>query len=94
MTLNQRGEEDGEIELLNVDYSTKRFAFSYAWWTAYGFKRHCNPADMDVCMLCMSARPSHNHQFVSRASDRFDVLAAGGEFDAADRPVGRVRGVW
>jgi hypothetical protein len=32
--------EGGEIQLLNSTYSTTRFAFSYAWWSAYGWERH------------------------------------------------------
>lgn len=38
--LMQTGEETGEVELLNSKYATTRFAFSYAWWSAYGFDRH------------------------------------------------------
>lgn len=36
----QNGDEEGEINLLNSDYTTKRFAFTYSWWSAYGFGRH------------------------------------------------------
>lgn len=36
----QNGEEEGEVNLLNSDYTTNRFAFTYAWWSAYGFDRH------------------------------------------------------
>lgn len=36
--MRQVSEEEGEIELINCDYTTKRFAFTYAWWSAYGFK--------------------------------------------------------
>jgi hypothetical protein len=35
----QNSEEEGEINLLNSDYSTNRFAFTYAWWSAYGYER-------------------------------------------------------
>lgn len=38
--LVQNGEEEGEVNLLNSDYTTNRFAFTYAWWSAYGFDRH------------------------------------------------------
>lgn len=38
--LHQLDEENGEVELINCDYSTTRFPFTYAWWSAYGFKRH------------------------------------------------------
>lgn len=38
--LLQNGEEEGEVNLLNSDYTTNRFAFTYAWWSAYGFDRH------------------------------------------------------
>lgn len=29
-----------QINILNSAYSTTRFAFTYAWWSAYGFSRH------------------------------------------------------
>jgi len=45
--LNQNAEEEGEVELINCEYSTKRFPFTYAWWSAYGFKRHCDEKDME-----------------------------------------------
>ena len=31
---------EGEINLVNSSYSTKRFAFSWCWWSAYGWERH------------------------------------------------------
>eukprot|EP00903_Cladosiphon_okamuranus_P005356 g5351.t1 len=40
VNLTQCGEEEGEIDILNSSYSTTRFAFTYAWWSAYGFSRH------------------------------------------------------
>ncbi len=36
--MRQLSEEEGEVELINCDYTTKRFAFTYSWWSAYGFK--------------------------------------------------------
>ncbi|CAM9484778.1 unnamed protein product [Phaeothamnion confervicola] len=33
-------EEDGEVAILNSGYSTSRFGFTYAWWSAYGWQRH------------------------------------------------------
>jgi len=44
----QNGEEEGEINLLNSDYSTKRFAFSYSWWTAFNWKHHAK-SDLNIC---------------------------------------------
>ena len=38
--MHQTAEEEGEVELINCDYSTKRFPFTYSWWSAYGYKRH------------------------------------------------------
>lgn len=38
--LRQNGEEEGEVELINCDYTTTRFPFTYAWWSAYGYQRH------------------------------------------------------
>lgn len=29
-----------QIDILNSSYSTTRFAFTYAWWSAFGFSRH------------------------------------------------------
>lgn len=29
-----------QIDILNSTYSTTRFAFTYAWWSAFGFSRH------------------------------------------------------
>ena len=36
--LLQTDDENGEVELINCDYSTTRFPFTYAWWSAYGYK--------------------------------------------------------
>mmetsp|Transcript_8034 Transcript_8034/g.13361 ORF Transcript_8034/g.13361 Transcript_8034/m.13361 type:complete len:1045 (-) Transcript_8034:212-3346(-) len=44
--LIQNEEESGEVELINCDYSTKRFPFTYCWWSAYGFKRHLTGNNM------------------------------------------------
>lgn len=38
--LKQLSEEEGEVELINSDYSTSRFPFTYSWWSAYGYQRH------------------------------------------------------
>ncbi|KDO23396.1 hypothetical protein SPRG_11488 [Saprolegnia parasitica CBS 223.65] len=49
VVMTQKGDEEGEVELINSTYSTTRFAFSWAWWSAYGYKRHVKgdslPAD-------------------------------------------------
>jgi hypothetical protein len=47
----QNSETEGEINLLNSDYSTKRFPFSFSWWTAYNWKHHCkgDQKDKDIC---------------------------------------------
>ncbi|KAF0683976.1 Aste57867_24057 [Aphanomyces stellatus] len=49
VVMSQKGDEEGEVELINSTYSTTRFAFSWAWWSAYGYKRHVQgdtlPAD-------------------------------------------------
>lgn len=44
--LKQLGEEEGEVELINSDYSTSRFPFTYSWWSAYGYKRHLTGDNM------------------------------------------------
>jgi hypothetical protein len=40
VVLTQSAEEEGEVQLINSTYSTTRFGFSYAWWSAYGYQRH------------------------------------------------------
>ena len=37
----QNADEDGEVNLLNTKYSTTRFAFTWSWWSAYGWQRRC-----------------------------------------------------
>ncbi|KAJ0400693.1 hypothetical protein ATCC90586_008596 [Pythium insidiosum] len=51
--LTQTSDEEGEVQLLNSSYSTTRFAFSYAWWSAYGYQRHVvgNPPEADQMTL-------------------------------------------
>jgi hypothetical protein len=52
--LRQTDEENGEVELINCDYSTKRFPFTYSWWSAYGYQRHLkgdNMGDADEMKL-------------------------------------------
>ncbi len=44
--LRQTGPEEGEVELINSDYTTSRFPFTYAWWAAYGYKRHLTGENM------------------------------------------------
>ena len=49
VTLQQTSEDEGEINLINTEYTTTRFAFSYAWWTAYGYKRRAHEDDLKDC---------------------------------------------
>jgi hypothetical protein len=35
--MKQLSEEEGEIILINYKYN-KRYAFSWSWWSAYGWK--------------------------------------------------------
>eukprot|EP01041_Mallomonas_annulata_P006324 gene6324-12798_t len=54
VVMHQNGDEEGEVMLLNSTYSTSRFPFTYAWWSAYGYKRHLigdNMADADGMTL-------------------------------------------
>ena len=44
--LRQTSDEEGEVELLNSSYTTDRFPFTYAWWSAYAYNRHCDSRDM------------------------------------------------
>ena len=41
--------EEGSIELLNSDYSTKFFSFNYSWWTAFNWKHYCDDKDKSYC---------------------------------------------
>jgi len=38
--MDQIDETNGEVEILNSNYSTTRFPFSWSWWSAYGWERH------------------------------------------------------
>lgn len=40
VVMQQNSEESGEVNLINSSYSTNRFAFTYSWWSAYGYDRH------------------------------------------------------
>lgn len=53
VVLTQSGEEEGEVQLINSTYSTTRFGFSYAWWSAYGYQRHVleNPPEINQMTL-------------------------------------------
>ena len=39
--LLQNSETEGEVNLLNSNYKTERFAFSYSWWSAHNAKKYC-----------------------------------------------------
>ena len=43
--LLQNSETEGEVNLLRSKYSTNRFAFSWAWWSAYNYKRYLEDSD-------------------------------------------------
>ncbi len=53
VVMTQASEEEGEVQLINSTYSTTRFAFSYSWWSAYGYQRHVleNPPEADQMKL-------------------------------------------
>jgi len=45
---------EGEVELINCDYTTTRFPFTYCWWTGFGYQRHLtgdNMPDADAMEL-------------------------------------------
>lgn len=46
VVMHQSSDEEGEIELINCDYSNTRFPFTYAWWSAYGYERHLKGVNM------------------------------------------------
>ena len=37
----QNGEEEGEVNLINTEYTTTRFAFAWSWWSAHNWKVRC-----------------------------------------------------
>ena len=69
----QNGEEDGEVELLNSTYSTTRFAYSYAWWTGFGYKKHAQ-SNLDVCerMKMVSQIDAYNSVGMKIKADLLD----------------------
>jgi hypothetical protein len=46
VVLSQKSEEEGEVQLINCDYSTTRFPFTYCWWTGFGYQRHLKGDNM------------------------------------------------
>ncbi len=44
--LRQTADEEGEVELINCDYTTTRFPFTYCWWTGFGYQRHLTGDNM------------------------------------------------
>ncbi len=40
VVMQQKDDEDGEVVLINSTYSTTQFAFSWSWWSAYGWQKH------------------------------------------------------
>jgi hypothetical protein len=38
--MKQTSDEEGMVDLINSTYSTTRFAFSWSWWSAYGWQNH------------------------------------------------------
>ena len=39
---------EGDVELLNTQYTKNRFAFGYSWWSAYGFNHHVDAEDVAI----------------------------------------------
>jgi hypothetical protein len=62
--MRQVADESGDVELINCDYSTTRFPFTYSWWSAYGYQRHLkgdNMPDADnVCGCALIVGYLHN----------------------------------
>ena len=46
LIMNQVSDEEGEVELINSSYSTSRFPFTYAWWSAFNYKRYVDDKDL------------------------------------------------
>jgi Ca2+-binding EF-hand superfamily protein len=47
-----KGAEEGTIELLNSNYSTNQFAFSFSWWSAFNWKKWVAPDDKNQEQRC------------------------------------------
>ena len=60
VSLQQEGENNGIVTLLNSKYSTNRFGFTWAWWSAHNGKKYCkagaNQDDLDA-MKFMGQKP-------------------------------------
>ena len=44
----------GEVNLLKSQYAQDRFAFSYSWWSAFGYERHMKgnpPEAADMALI-------------------------------------------
>ena len=41
-----------QVDLLNSDYSTNRFAFSFSWWSAFNWKKWVAPDDKNQEQRC------------------------------------------
>jgi len=46
------GAQEGTVDLLNSDYSTNRFAFSFSWWSAFNWKKWVAPDDKNQEQRC------------------------------------------
>lgn len=51
-TSGELGCEAGEVRLLGSEYTTSRFAFDWAWWTAHGYERFVQPDSEGGEALC------------------------------------------
>ncbi|CAM9735420.1 unnamed protein product, partial [Choristocarpus tenellus] len=69
----QNEEEEGEVNLLNSDYTTNRFAFTYSWWSAYGFDRHVLSNNNEAhAMKLMNQEEVYNSVGLKIKSDLYD----------------------
>lgn len=58
-----------QIDILNSAYSTTRFAFTYAWWSAFGFSRHVKKdavAAEDMELIDQEKVPHHYSVYQAR----------------------------
>ena len=52
--LFKTGEQTATVALLNSDYTTNNFTFTYAWWSAHGYEKRIKPGnekDVEQCVL-------------------------------------------
>ena len=74
VNLQQESEQSSSVELLNSKYTTNRFAFTWSWWSAYGWERRLKGDDQAVAksMKLMGQGPVYQACGTSIKADLLD----------------------